>query len=164
MPVARPPIALSSIRFTTDAPVAGPAVRRSVQNQRAYLMQRVRFSPDDEKRQCRRRGLRCKMTLFEDFGGADVQPRMIPADCFNVSDTGLYGIVPIGFGVTLGQRYTFQLSICERGPDSGSQQNVTQQGTIVRSELLVGPEGQTDRMGVGVQLVGQRSGVIPMPA
>ena len=38
-----------------------------------------------------------------------------------------------------------------------------QQGVVVRSQLLVGPDGQTDRLGIGVQLVGPRSGVIPMP-
>ena len=163
MSVGRPPMALGSGPFSADVPTIGPRMRRSSLHQRAYLMQKVRFSPDEEKRQCRRRGLRCKLALIDDSGGPDTQPRMIPGDCFNVSDTGLYGIVPIGYGVTLGQRYTFQLTVGERGPDSGSHQLVTQQGSIVRSELLVGPAGQTDRMGIGVQLVGQRSGVIPMP-
>ena len=163
MSVARPPISLDSPPFSRDVPIAGPTARRTVQHHRAYLMQRVRFSPDEEKRQCRRRGLRCQMTLIDDTGGADAQPRMIPGHSFNASDVGLYGIVPIGFGVTLGQRYTFQLTIGERGPEPGSHQIVTQQGVIVRSELLVGLEGQTDRLGIGVQLVGQRSGVIPMP-
>ncbi len=148
--------------FAVELPIPGATVRRS-QQQRSYLMQRVRFSPDKEKRQCRRRGLRCKMTLVDDSAGPDSQMRMIHADCFNVSDTGLYGIVPIGFGVTLGQRYTFQLSLPERGPEPGSCQMVTQHGTVVRTELLVGPDGQTDRLGIGVQLVGPRSGVIPMP-
>ena len=163
MSVARPPISSDSGVFSADLPIAGPAARRTAQYHHAYLMQRTRFSPDLEKRQCRRRGLRCRMALIEDTAGTDGRPRAISGDCYNVSDVGLYGIVPIGFGVTLGQRYTFQLTLGERGPESGSRQIVTQQGTIVRSELLVGPEGQTDRIGVGVQLVGQRSGVIPMP-
>ncbi len=141
----------------------GAMARRSQHLQRTDLMQRVRFSPDEEKRQCRRRGLRCKMSLVDDRIGSDSQMRVIHAECYNVSDTGLYGIVPIGFGVTLGQRYIFQLELPERGPDSGSRQMVTQHGTVVRTELLVGPDGQTDRLGIGVQLVGPRSGVIPMP-
>ncbi len=160
MPAARLP---TSLPFSTDVPIIGPTVRRTVQHHRAYLIQKVRFSPDDEKRQCRRRGLRCKMVLIDDTGGADTQPRVIPGDCFNVSDTGLYGIVPIGFGITLGQRFTFELTIGERGPEPGSHQIVTQQGVVVRSQLLVGPDGQTDRLGIGAQLVGPRSGVIPMP-
>ena len=144
--------------------MAGRAGRRTAQHHKLYLMQRVRFSPDEENRQCRRRGLRCKMALIDDTGGPDAQPQSIPGDCFNISNTGLYGIIPIGFGVGIGQRYTFQLTVGEPGPEPGSFQVVTQQGLVVRSELLMSSDGQTDRTGIGVQLVGQRSGLIPMPS
>ena len=145
-------------------PTAGLAGRRTAQHHKLYLMQRARFSPDEEKRQCRRRGLRCKMALIDDSGGRDAQPQSIPGDCFNIGATGLYGIIPTGSGVGIGQRYTFQLTVGEPGPEPGSFQVVTQQGLVVRTELLMSPNGQTDRMGIGVQLVGQRSGLISMPS
>jgi hypothetical protein len=104
------------------------------------------------------------MTLIDDTGGPDAQPRTITGSCFNVSDVGLYGIVPLGHGVAMSQRYTFQLTVGEPGPGAGGCQIVTQQGIVVRSELLVSPDGQTDRVGIGVQLIGQRSGVISMPS
>ncbi len=149
----------------SELPIAGRGGRRTIDYQKMCLMQKVRFSPDEEKRRCRRRGLRCKMTLIDDAGGPDAQPRSIPGDCFNVSDVGLYGIVPLGHGVTMGQRYTFQLSVGEPGPEAGRCQIVAQQGVIARSELLISPDdGKTDRVGIGVQLIGQRSGVIPMPS
>lgn len=147
-----------------EPPVSGRAGRRTIEYQKMCLMQRVRFSPDEEKRQCRRRGLRCQMVLIDDEGGPDARPRTVSGNCFNISDVGLYGIVPLGHGVGIGQRYTFQLTVGEPGPGAGGRQIVTQQGVVVRSELLVGPDGQTDRVGIGVQLIGQRSGVIPMPS
>jgi len=130
---------------------------------KAYQMHWVRSSPDEEKRQCNRRGLRCKMTLINNSPGDDVQAHLVPGDCLNVSDSGLFGVVPIGFGVAMGQRYTFQLSIPERGPEPGAEQVISQQGTIVRAELLINPNGEGNRVGIGVQLIGQRTGVIPMP-
>jgi len=130
---------------------------------KAYLMHWVRSSPGEEKRQCHRRDLRCKMTLINHSPGEDVQAHPVPADCLNVSDGGLYGVVPIGYGVAMGQRYTFQLAIPERGPEPGSDQVISQQGVIVRAELLINPKGEGDRIGIGVQLLGCRAGVIPMP-
>jgi len=103
------------------------------------------------------------MTLVDHSPGNDVQAHSVPADCLNVSDVGLYGIVPIGYGVAMGQRYTFQLAIGERGPEPGSRQVISQQGVIVRTELLINPRGEADLVGVGVQLTGRRAGVIPMP-
>jgi hypothetical protein len=123
----------------------------------------VRSSPDEEKRQCNRRGLRCKISLIDHSPGDDVQAHPVPADCLNVSDSGLYGVVSLGYGVAMGQRYTFQLAIPERGPEPGSRQVVSQQGLIVRTELLINSKGEGDRVGIGVQLIGQRAGVIPMP-
>ena len=103
------------------------------------------------------------MSLIDHSPGEDVQAHPVPADCLNVSDSGLYGVVSIGYGVAMGQRYTFQLAIPERGPEPGSRQVVSQQGVIVRTELLINPKGEGDRVGIGVQLIGQRAGVIPMP-
>lgn len=131
---------------------------------KAYQMHWVRSSPDEEKRQCNRRGLRCKMTLIDNAPAEDIQVHPIPAECMNISDNGLYGIVPIGYGVAMGQRYTFQLEIAERGPESGAdEQVVSQQGTIVRAELLINPDGEGNRVGIGVKLLGRRTGIVPMP-
>jgi len=87
----------------------------------------------------------------------------IPAECTNIGNGGLYATVPIGYGVAIGQRYTFQLTIGERGPEPGSRQLVSQQGEIVRVELMLGEDGYADRIGIGVRLTGPRAGLIPMP-
>ncbi len=118
---------------------------------------------DEEKRQCPRRSLRCPIALIDNVTESDHEPRTVPAECMNVSEDGLYAIVPIGYGVAMGQRYTFRLSTGERGPEPGMNQIVMQQGRIVRTELLLGANGQTDRVGVGVKLIGPRSGMLPMP-
>lgn len=131
---------------------------------RACLMQWVRTAPDDEKRQGRRRSLRCQMTLLscpEDIN--DTQPARIVGEVVEFGDGGLYGVVPIGFGVANGQRYTFELSISERGPEPGCGQVITQQGVVVRTELLINANGEGDRVGIGVKLFGQRCGLVPMP-
>ncbi|HOW73230.1 MAG TPA: hypothetical protein PKY77_21745 [Phycisphaerae bacterium] len=133
-------------------------------SRRACLIQWVRSTPDDEKRQGRRRSLRCEMTLLscpEDV--SDTQPARIVGDVVEFGDGGLYGVVPIGYGVAIGQRYTFQLAIRERGPEPGSGQMITQQGLIVRTELLINANGEGDRVGIGVRLFGQRCGLVPMP-
>ncbi len=116
----------------------------------------------DDRRQIGRRSLCCQLILIDDVADGRPDPQAIPAECLNVSDGGLYGIVPIGFGVARGQRYTFRLLTNERGPEPGSQV-VSQQGVIIRTELLVGADGTGDRVGVAVRLCGQRRGVVPMP-
>jgi len=123
----------------------------------------VQFAPDHEKRQSRRRGLRCTMLLSENKTGSDVRPKTIPAHCCNVSDTGLYCLVPVGYGVRKGQRYTFQLNLTEPGPESANCQIVTQRGVIVRTEPLISAEGRSEQLGIGVRLVGLRCGLVPMP-
>ena len=116
----------------------------------------------DERRQCTRRALRCPVLLLES-GEDDVRPRGVPGECLNAGDGGLYVVVPIGHGIAAGQRYTFQLTIGERGPEPGLEQIVTQQGAILRTELLIDSAGRGDRVGIAVRLVGPRVGVIPMP-
>ena len=118
---------------------------------------------EKERRQWPRRSLRCALTLIDNTGEPKSDPVVISAECSDVSNGGLYGIVPIGYGVAIGQRYTFQLTIGERGPEPGSRQVVSQQGEIVRAELLLGESGYGDRVGVGVRLFGPRSGLVPMP-
>ena len=88
----------------------------------------------------------------------------IEAECINIGDGGLFAILPINVPVAIGQRYTFRLNIGERGPEPGSRQRVSQQGEIIRLELLLGQTGYADRIGIGVRLFGPRCGIVPMPA
>lgn len=101
--------------------------------------------------------------MLDRVGEGAGKPIGIPAECSNISQGGLYGVVPIGYGVAIGQRYKFQLTIGERGPEPGSRQVVSQQGEVVRAELLLGEDGYGDRVGIGVRLFGPRTGLVPMP-
>ncbi len=117
----------------------------------------------DERRQCFRRSLHCGMLLMEGEGTEDARD-VIPGECLNVSDWGLYGTVPLGYGVALGQSYTFRLMVDERGPEPDATQIIVQRGVIIRTELLMNWDGGGDRVGIAVKLIGHRRGVIPMPS
>ena len=119
---------------------------------------------EKEKRQYQRRPLRCKLVLLDIAKPEQDDAVTIPADCYSICEGGLYGIVSLGYGVAMGQHYTFRLTIGERGPEPGSRQIVFQHGKIVRTELLLGESGDGDRIGIGVQLYGHRTGCIPMPS
>lgn len=110
------------------------------------------------KRQCPRRSLHCDICMVEP--GVE-NTTMIRGECLNISDDGLYAIVPIDFNIAAGQRYWFELCIGELGPEPGDCQAVRQQGVITRTELVL--DDDQDRMGIGVHLIGQRSGIVPMP-
>ncbi|MGQ9649080.1 MAG: hypothetical protein ACUVXJ_03135 [Phycisphaerae bacterium] len=116
---------------------------------------------EKEKRQGRRRSLRCSVELLND--AEENEQRPLTAECLNIGDGGLFAILPANVGVAIGQRYTFRLIIGERGPEPGHRQCVTQKGEIIRLELLLGQEGYADRIGIGVRLFGPRSGIVPMP-
>jgi hypothetical protein len=116
---------------------------------------------DREKRQGRRRSLRCQILMSEDTPGGEGTP--VAADCLNVGDGGLFAIVPEDVQVSLGQRFRFQLTIGERGPEPGSRQCVSQLGEVIRVELVLDEKGCGDRIGIGVRLFGPRSGIVPMP-
>jgi hypothetical protein len=118
---------------------------------------------EEEKRQCARRSLRCELALVNAQTNDEGAPHSIPGECMNFSEGGLYAIVPIGFGVAMGQRYTFQLKIGECGPEPGSSHIVQQQGEITRTELLLGEGGSPDRVGIAVKFRGHRIGTVPMP-
>lgn len=160
-------MAVSTPPTRSGAPVSAvyssPAARRSESPNYWIGRWRIRLR-DEEKRQCLRRSLRCALLLNRNAAEGKGEPAAIPAECLNISSSGLYGIVPIGYGVAIGQRYTFRLTIGERGPEPGSRQVVSQQGEIVRAELLLGEDGYGDRVGIGVRLFGPRSGLVPMPA
>ena len=113
---------------------------------------------EHEKRLSPRRSLACQLTLTH-----ATTCKQVPAECDNFGQGGLYAVVAIGHGVAIGQCYSFELHITERGPEPGTDQAVTQQGEIVRVELLVGENGYADRIGIGVRLFGLRTGMVPMP-
>ena len=152
-----PPAAgsVASLPAPLRLPRSEPSTRAPTRWQRA--------TREREKRQAPRRSLRCVLTLIDNTRDRQEEPAAIPAECSNISNGGLYGIVPIGYGVAIGQRYTFQLTIGERGPEPGSRQVISQQGEIMRAELLLGEDGYGDRVGIAVRLFGPRSGLVPMP-
>jgi hypothetical protein len=115
-----------------------------------------------EKRQGRRRSLRCRVQMVGEQEGNGQEA--LEAECINIGDGGLFAILPGSVAVGIGQRYTFRLHIRERGPEPGCGQCVSQQGEIIRLELLVDQTGYTDRIGIGVRLFGPRCGIVPMPA
>lgn len=128
------------------------------------LQQRMHVAGPDERRQCFRRELCCDLQLIDNVMSDPAARKAIPGRCLDISDAGLYATIPLGYGVTIGQRYTFRIMVPERGPEPGAVQIVAQQGVIVRTELLVGCDELGDRLGIGVRLTGHRSGVVPMPA
>ncbi len=114
-----------------------------------------------EKRQCPRRSLHCSVQMIP--LATDQQPHpadAITAECWNISEGGLYATVPIGYGMAVGQRYVFRLRTRELGPDG--QQVVLRQGVVLRTELQLSSDG--DQVGVGVRFCGHRSGVLVTPA
>ncbi|MBI4581510.1 MAG: hypothetical protein HY718_17550 [Planctomycetes bacterium] len=123
----------------------------------------VRLHDRDDHRQSQRRALHCNMLLIEPGGLETDGSGVVPGECLNVGDGGLYGTVPLCYGVGLGQHYTVRLMVDERGPEPGAMQVVSQQGKIVRTELLMGRDRGEDRLGIAVKLYGHRSGVLPMP-
>lgn len=124
----------------------------------------ARAGDHDDRRQCRRRELCCDLLLIDNVTSDSPNPATIPGRCLDVSHGGLYATVPLGYGVTIGQRYTFRIMVPERGPEPGAIQVVSQQGIILRTELLVGCEEIGDRLGIAARLTGHRSGMLPMPA
>ncbi len=120
-------------------------------------------SKEEEKRQCTRRSLRCEIALTDEQMDEGGEVQSIPGECMNFSEGGLYAIVPIGFGVAIGQFYNFHLKIGECGPEPGLRHVVRQPGVITRTELLLGEDGKPDRVGIAVRFRGYRSGTVPMP-
>lgn len=117
----------------------------------------------DDRRACSRRSLRCLMQMIDvSLDPVAQESRAIPAECLNISDWGLYGTVKIGYGAAIGQRYIFRLRFKGLGPEPGAIRLVSQEGIIMRTELLLGKDG--DRVGMSVRLCGHRSGMVPMPS
>ena len=116
----------------------------------------------DDRRICTRRSLRCQMRMIDvSLDPVAQESRAVPAECLNISEWGLYGTGGLGYGVAIGQRYIFRLRFKGLGPEPGLVQVVSQEGIIVRTELILGQEG--DRVGFSVRLCGHRTGMVPMP-
>jgi hypothetical protein len=116
---------------------------------------------DQDLRQCRRRALRCKLAVIDPGPDGGECPVTIIGECLDISDGGLYAVVPTGHDLAVGQRYMFELALTELGPEPGTAQRVRQRGQIVRTELLMSEKGY--QVGIGVHLLGPRTGVVPMP-
>lgn len=99
------------------------------------------------------------MLLIASTAGQDARVA-IPAECRNLSDSGLYAIVPMGYGVAIGRRYIFELAAGESGMKPGSRQLVSQQGEVTRAELLFGENWHADHIGIGVRMTGSCSGLL----
>jgi len=81
------------------------------------------------------------------LGGDEVPART--AD--NVSEGGLRVTIPIGFGVAVGQR--FEVLLQQRQEPGGESRDVLGEGhyaTVVRTEIMLAEEGESDRVGVGL--------------
>ncbi|MHC4442696.1 MAG: hypothetical protein ACYTF1_19700 [Planctomycetota bacterium] len=118
---------------------------------------------DSVKRVCERHSYKHEVLMLNGTSNNDA-PKPIPAECTNISDSGLYAIVPFGYGVALKQRYNFQLTINRPGPEQGPRDLISQRGEIMRVELLFGEDGYADHVGIGVRLFGPRTGTLPIPS
>lgn len=119
-------------------------------------------SGEPDKRQCPRRSLRCGLRMVDVAVDGESGPVIIAGMCVNISRDGLYALVPIGYGVNVGQTYLFHLSLAELGPEPGSHRIVSQKGRVVRIDLL--SSGENHQLGIGVRLTGPRTGMVPMPS
>jgi hypothetical protein len=144
---------------TYRPPAGGLSLSGSASN---FLRRWDMATRDREKRQRRRRSLHCPVQLVDDPGVGET--KVTEAECINIGDGGLFAIVSGTASVSLGQRFTFRLNIGERGPEPGCRQYVSQQGEVIRLELLMGEKGYADRIGIGVRLFGPRCGIVPMPS
>ena len=113
---------------------------------------RFKTIEEEEKRSCRRWGCGYSAALIKK--SENDLDTVIPAKCVNISNDGLYAIVPMGYGVAIRQRYTFQLTLRERCSENISDKFVCQEGEIARAELLFGDDGFADHIGIGVRFFG----------
>jgi hypothetical protein len=114
-----------------------------------------------EKRACGRRELHCPVQLIPLASDQNPHPAdAISGECLNISEGGLYGTIPIGYGMAVGQRYICRLRTRELGPDG--QQVVLRQGVVVRTELLLSDDGH--QVGIAVRFCGRRGGFLATPA
>ncbi|HOB73922.1 MAG TPA: PilZ domain-containing protein [Phycisphaerae bacterium] len=97
-----------------------------------------------ECRQCPRRPMRHELLITDPDWWETENPLPIRGECLNLSEEGLYAVVPDGLGMAVGQRYLFEMH-SERDED-----RLSRLGTIVRMEMTLG-HGH-DQVGIGVRL------------
>jgi hypothetical protein len=98
----------------------------------------------DESRQKPRQAVQFEVLMTDPGCWETENPLPIRGECRNLSDNGLYVVAPIGYGLGVGQRYAFHLGLHD---DRGRR--VSQYGTIVRTEVLLGQV--EDQVGLGVR-------------
>lgn len=99
----------------------------------------------DENRHCPRHSVRHEVLITDPDWWETENPLPLRGECLNLSDDGLYVVVPWGYGLSIGQRYLFHLRTLDG-------EEICRFGTIVRTEVLRGHA--QDRMGIGVKLAG----------
>jgi hypothetical protein len=100
-----------------------------------------------ERRNGLRRPLRIKANLFP-LGGADA----ISCTSDNIGEGGLHAVVPVGYGLAVGQRYELILGEPSRTTDDSGIMLLPGEGhyaTVVRTELIMKEHG--DQVGVGLR-------------
>jgi hypothetical protein len=140
------------IPWSGPAPFPAPELPREFDRERpsSFFTEWATGVTPDESRQRPRRSVQCEVLMTEPGWWETENPLPIRGECRNLSQDGLYAVVPVGYGLAVGQRYLFHL----RWPD-GRDDPVSQQGTIVRTQVLLG-QGD-DQIGIGVRLNGPLS-------
>jgi hypothetical protein len=146
-----------------------PRSRRPVFTRPADSISDMFVLREHEKRQSLRRCIHCRIEFIphpeNEPYPTDIAPNAQPliGRCCNISDTGMYGIVPARYGVAVGQNFLFRFHIGECGPEPGLGRPVSQHGRILRAELFSAADGAMSEVGIAVLLYGHREGVVPMP-
>ncbi len=98
----------------------------------------------------RRRWLRNTLpvsTALRTLAGAEVPARLVD----NISEGGLRVTVPVGFGLAVGQRYEVLLRREDSDDETDDVVAEGHYGTVVRTELQLGGDGENDRVGIGLR-------------
>jgi hypothetical protein len=115
-----------------------------------------------EKRSWDRRRLHCTIQMIPLAGPeAPHAADALEGKSLNISDGGCYGTVPVGYGMGVGQSYVFRIR--GGGSSAEGEHTVLRQGVIVRTELLLSPQG-CDQIGFGVRFSGYPRGFKPVVA
>jgi len=96
----------------------------------------------EESRRKPRQAVQFEVLMTDPGWWETENPLPIRGECRNVSENGLYVVAPIGYGLAAGQRYIFHLGGHVEG-------RLSQYGTIVRTEVLIGQS--EDWVGLGVR-------------
>ncbi len=134
----------SSPRIPTPIPIGPKHVARPP------MFKRWGMGPgqnqDAERRDYSRRDATCNLWLI------DTQSQsVLRCKSDNISDAGLHGSAPIGYGLALGQRYEVRIAAGE--PDKAISPHIAKSlgfATVVRSGIEVN-DGVPDRVGFAIR-------------